>query len=155
MLTKEEIYPLISPKLVEKALFLVDLKVDLANNITLELDSISGINISECAEVNRYLESQLDREKEDYSITVSSPGISSPFKVKEQYLKNVGRKVDVKTTDGHKFSGILESFTAEGITLEAEVIEKIGKKKKKSTIHQHISHTNIKETKKVISFKRI
>jgi len=39
---------------------------------------------------------------EDYSLEVSSPGISAPFKVKQQYEKNVGHTIEVRLGDGDR-----------------------------------------------------
>ena len=47
-------------------------------------------------------------EVEDYELEVGSAGLTAPFKVLQQYLKNVGNEVEVLTADGRKFTGILQ-----------------------------------------------
>ena len=46
------------------------------------------------------LKRDLDRDKEDFELQVSSPGLDMPFVVIEQYFKNEGKKVEVTDNDG-------------------------------------------------------
>lgn len=153
MITKELIQQVAGPFIQEKGLFWVDLRIDHAQNIFLDLDSPKGITIAECAEVNKWLESQIDREVYDYSITVSSPGVGSIFKVKEQYLKNIGKKIEVLLKTGLKEAGVLKEYTDGQITLEVNFTEREGKKKVLKTTTKIIALTEVKESKKIISFK--
>ncbi|MDE5857439.1 MAG: ribosome assembly cofactor RimP, partial [Muribaculaceae bacterium] len=80
---------------VEKAIegtdiFLVDLKVSPDNNIVVEIDSKNGLDIDTCADLTRKIEAEFDRDAEDYELEVGSAGLTSPFKVKAQYEKNIG-----------------------------------------------------------------
>jgi ribosome maturation factor RimP len=55
-----------------------------------------------------------------YRLEVSSPGLGRPLKLPQQYVKNIGRKLDVthKTSDGDaKMEGILQAASATTITL--------------------------------------
>ena len=90
---------------VEKAiegtdLFIVDIKVSPQNEIVVELDSPGSIDIDTCAAVTRAIEKEFDRDVEDYELEVGSAGLTSPFKVKEQYEKNLGNDIEVLTRDG-------------------------------------------------------
>ena len=85
------------------------------------------------------------REIEDYSLNVSSPGLGTPFQVKEQYLKNIGREIKIITKEGNRIKGILISY---GTDL---VIQKNNKSKNREDIR--IAHEQIKETKLVVKFK--
>ena len=51
------------------------------------------ITIDDCIQFSRAIEHNLDRDKEDFELEVSSAGMSSPFKVYQQYVKHVGRQV--------------------------------------------------------------
>ncbi len=91
-------------------LFLVEAKVGSSNDfINIEIDSASGVDIDTCARITRRIEEVFDREAEDYSLEVGSAGLTSPFKVRRQYEKNVGNDVEVLTSDGRKLHGVLES----------------------------------------------
>ena len=92
-------------------LFLVDLSVAADNSIEVEIDAPKGVNVDTCREVSRKLEEQLDRETEDFALTVCSAGIGYPFKVPQQYEKNIGNTVEVKLANGQKLEGTLKAHT--------------------------------------------
>ncbi len=96
--------------IVEKALegtdnFLVEVKVTPDNSVTVEIDSMTGVDIDTCARLTREIESQVDREVEDYELEVGSAGLTSPLKVRRQYEKNIGNELEVLTKDGRKLTG--------------------------------------------------
>jgi ribosome maturation factor RimP len=101
-------------------LFLVTVKISNANRIIVLADKNAGITIEECASIHRHIENELDRDKEDFELQVSSPGLDMPFVVIEQYFKNEGKKVEVVDNEGSKYSGKLKNITAGGFELETE-----------------------------------
>lgn len=108
---------------VEKAIegtdvFLVDLRIEPGNRIVVEVDSPDGMDINTCAAITKKIESVFDREKEDYELEVGSAGLTAPFKVKEQYLKNLGKEIEVLTTDGKKYKGVLTAVNAGDYVIE-------------------------------------
>ena len=102
MINKETIKQLVNDKIALSDYFLVDVTVSTSNHIVVEIDNQDGVNIDFCAELSRHIESQLDREVEDYELEVGSAGLTAPFKVIEQYHKNKGNEVDVLTKEGKK-----------------------------------------------------
>ena len=54
--------------------------------------------------VSRHIEGNLDRDVEDYQLTAILQ-VLIPFKVKEQYQKNIGREVKIKTINGDRYRG--------------------------------------------------
>jgi len=155
MISKEAIEKLIAEKIEPTTQFVVDLQVTPSNQITVLLDSDTSTSIEDCIAVSRHIESNLDREQEDFELKVSSPGLDQPLKVLRQYRKNIGRHVVVKTEDEQKIQGELKSVEDEVITVETRTKERIeGRKAKRWVERQHqIPFENIKETKVVISFK--
>ena len=150
MISKERVEELALEKIVELDCFLVDVKVSATNDITILFDKNTGVVVKDCLNVSRHIEGSLDRDIEDYQLTVCSPGIDKAFVVSEQYQKNIGRDVKVKTTAGEKIKGKLISFN-EDLVVE---IEKKQKKKKESLIEKiSIPIDKIKETKLIIKFK--
>jgi ribosome maturation factor RimP len=121
MTDKEYIKGLVEEFIKGTGLFLVAVKVSSANRITVLADKKDGITIDECVAIHRHIENNLDREKEDFELQVSSPGLDLPFGVIEQYYKNEGRKVEVTDNEGTKFTGTLKNVTAGGFELETEV----------------------------------
>ena len=97
------------------------------------VDSDSGMTFGKCQRISRYLESYLDEEKplgEEYILNVSSPGVDRPLKFYRQYLKNVGRTLEVTTTDGDTYTGQLKAATPTEVILEAKRRIQEGKRKK-------------------------
>jgi len=140
LITKETIEGLLEKHLEGRDVFVVEVKVGSANDIRVHVDTPDGISIDSCAGISRYLNEALDREVEDYALQVSSPGLSSPFRVKQQYEKNTGRRVEILLNDGEKLEGILEKVDAESILI-----------KKKGT-EEEIPFEEIKKTKILLSF---
>ncbi len=105
--------------LAEAGCFLVSVKVDRNNSIVVHIDRDEGVSIDDCAKVSRSLEAKLDRNLEDFSLEVSSPGLDAPFMVREQYHKNMGRKVRVVVADGRVVEGLLREVSETGIGIEA------------------------------------
>jgi ribosome maturation factor RimP len=63
------------------------------------IDKDNGIDIDDCVNVSRELEAKLDEEdfiKEAYILEVSSPGLTRPLKKDKDYLRNIGKRVEVK-----------------------------------------------------------
>ena len=104
--------------LAGKDIFLVGVKVDNNNKIIVHIDTSEGISIDDCARISRELEEKLDRDREDFALEVSSPGLDSPFRVIEQYQKNVGKRINLVKTDGEKLEGVLKKTGENGIVLE-------------------------------------
>jgi len=154
MVNKLKIVELVKEKLDEKA-FLVDVQVSASNVIKVFIDSFDGLSIDRCVEISRHLENNLDRDREDFELQVSSPGLSESFRVKEQYLKNEGRDVEIVTTDGTKRTGLLKKAGAGFIVLETSTREKVeGHKKKQLVVNEHhIEYSAVKSAKVVVSFK--
>ena len=108
MKSKREIQEIIESILEEGDLFLVDLIVSSENTIEVYIDSLQGVNVGTCRQICKKLEAQLDRETEDFALTVSSAGIGYPFKVPKQYEKNLNKEVEVKLQTGGKIQLVEE-----------------------------------------------
>ena len=120
MTDKGYIRELVEDFIKGSGIFLVAVKVSSSNRITVLADRKDGITIEECVSIHRYLESKLDRDKEDFELQVSSPGLDMPFIVMEQYYKNEGRHIEVTDNEGNKYRGVLRNVTAGGFELITE-----------------------------------
>ena len=150
MVEKQYITSLVEEFITGTELFLVAVKVSSSNKITVLIDRNNGITIDECAELHRYLENNLDREKDDFELQVSSPGLDLPFLVMEQYVKNEGKKVEVIDSGGTRYTGILKNVTGGGFELAIEVKIK-GKTKEMKDIS--FNFDQIKSTKVILTIK--
>ena len=147
MIDKNYIESLVKKKLVNSDKFIVDIKISTTNKISVFLDSDTQLTIDDCVQVSRFIESNLDRDKEDFELQVSSPGITESFKLKRQYQKNIGREINVTLNDGLILKGVLLKVSDKSIILQKNI-------KNKSHKELKISFTDIKQAKPVISFKR-
>lgn len=134
--------------------FVVDIN---HSNTKLEafVDSDSPMTFRRCQQVSRFIEAYLDEEQplgEKYTLNVSSPGVDRPLKFHRQYLKNVGRTLEVTTTEGGKFKGELKTVTDENIVLTAKVRRKEGKRKVTVVEDTPIAFDDIKKSIVKISF---
>ena len=135
--------------------FLVDVTVSGDNRIVVEIDSASSIAIDDCARINDIIENHFDRDVEDYELEVGSAGLTSPFRVKAQYDKNVGNPVEVLTNDGRKLKGTLKSASNENFTITVEKKVKPEGAKRPVLMEEDITfnYSEIKYTKYLFEFK--
>jgi len=152
MITVEKIRTLAEEKLAEGDNYIVDIAVKPANKIIVLLDNFKGVSIKDCVEMSRHIEFNLDREQEDFELNVSSPGIDKPFKVVKQYLKNIGKQVEVTTLENQKLIGTLLSANENEIELEIKEKGKNPKNKQHTTNNLKLTYNQIKETKIIILF---
>jgi len=120
MITTEQIKELVSQYIGGTDIFVVEVLVKPGNAITVHVDRPEGISIDQCVKISRYLNENLDREVEDYSLEVSSPGLGGAFRVKQQYEKNLGRDIEVLYTDGIKVTGKLQEVKEDGVVLNVK-----------------------------------
>ena len=140
MITEETVIRLVEQSIQNSDVFLVEVVVKSGNVIKVLVDRPDGIPIEECVRITRFLNENLDRDLEDYSLEVSSPGLGAPFKVKQQYEKNTGRDIEVLLSDGSRLEGKLQSVSDHMIVLQVK-----GKEKE-------INLKEIKKTKAIITF---
>ena len=88
----------------EGELFLVEVKVSKNNNIQVFIDGDNGVKIQDCIDLSRQLEECLDRESGDFELSVLSFGLEEPLKMQRQYVKNIGRSLQVENEEG-SFTG--------------------------------------------------
>jgi ribosome maturation factor RimP len=134
-------------------LFLIDLNFLPDNKIIVTLDGDDGVSVKECVRISRHVEHNLDREEEDFSLDVTTPGATTPFTNSRQYKKNVGRVLKVKT-ETENFEGTLTEANDDEIILEWKVREPkpIGKGKVTVVKKATLKYTSIKEAKVKIIF---
>ena len=155
MISKSLIQKLVEEEIASTEYFIVDVLVDTSNRIRVEIDGNHGVKISDCVQISRHIEGNLDREVEDFELTVSSAGMSQPFKILRQYERYLGREVETLTVDGQKYKGILVLANEDELVLNVTSKEKVEGQKKKQIISRKINvpMEQVKETKVVISFK--
>ena len=145
--------------------FLIELTISPLKAVEVIIDADEGVNFDQCRRLSRIIENWLDGVDEenpqgtgtgilgdDYTLEVSSPGLSRPLKFARQYPKNVGRTLEVLDTEGSKIEGVLTAVDAEKITLEWEDIRKEGKKKIKEMVTKELPFSKIKRAMVMVKF---
>ena len=130
MTFKEKVKNLLDKALEENThLFLIDLDFSESNKISIVLDGDFGVNLQDCINVNKFLDSGLEAEEVEFSIEVASAGVSTPLKLVRQYKKNIGRTLKVKTISQGDFEATLSDADAENVSLSwsAREPKEIGK----------------------------
>lgn len=154
MINKQQITSLVEEKIKDTEIFLVDITVGKGSLIYVKVDKPSGITLEECISISRFVEGNLDREKDDFSLEVSSPGVGEILKVEQQFLKCIGRHLQIQDTEGAKKTGKLLNLSNGEIEIECE--EKIknpsSSKKKTELIVYKYQLSNI-TAKEIILFK--
>lgn len=155
MIDKSFVKSLVDQWLEDKEYFLTDLTISPDDRIVVEIDHEEGVWIEDCVELSRFIESQLDRDREDFELEVGSAGIGQPFKVLRQYEIHQGERVGVLTTAGKKLQGVLSNVTPEGFTLtiEEKVREEGQKRPKLVSRDLALTFEEVKWTKYLIDFK--
>lgn len=127
--------------------FLVELELKPNNIIIAYVDSDNGLTIDQIKMINRQIESDLDRDVEDFNLTVSSPDLNRPLKTWRQYKKNVGRYLKVNFNERQE----------EGMLMKVEVnylvLSVPNKKKSAPNTELEIQFADIAEAKVAIRFK--
>ncbi len=155
MIDKAGIIKIVDEHLKDSDLFLVEVKVSGRNKIMVFLDGDEGVPISRCAEISRFIESQLDRDAEDFELEVSSVGVDTPLFLPRQFKKNVGRDIVFTDVEGKKLRATLLEAHETGFVAEKEISKK---KKKKQQEHedpvQQFSYNDVSDVKVQVSFKK-
>lgn len=155
MIEKNIVKQIVEEWLQDKDYFLVDLSVSNDNRIVVEIDHAEGVWIEDCVELSRFIESKLDREKEDFELEVGSAGIGQPFKVHQQYVNHLGKDVEVLTRDGVKYQGELHEVNDDTFSILRTVKKKEEGAKRPRMVEELVTfrYDEIKYTKYLISFK--
>lgn len=158
-MVEEKIYDLLEAKFAEPEYadcFLIELSLHAGKRLEVIIDADTGVNFDQCTHISRYLESRLDENAwlgDDYTLEVSSPGVSRPLKLWRQYPRNVGRTLEIVLKDGNQHSGQLLAVHEDHLDLEETVKRKEGKKNITEKVVRNIPADAIEKAIVKISFK--
>ncbi|BAO55122.1 ribosome assembly cofactor RimP [Nonlabens marinus] len=135
-------------------LFLIDLDISTGNVIKVIVDGDQDVKVSDCIFVSRAVEHQLDREEQDFSLEVTSAGVGKPLKNYRQFVKNIGRTLEITDREKTKETGVLESADKDQVTItwKAREPKPVGKGKVTVEKKWSIAYEDIKQAKVVITF---
>ena len=144
MIDKFKVLDIVKDVLEGTDKYLINMKITPDNRIFVDIDGDNGINIDDCIEVSRAIESQLDRDEEDFELNVSSAGADSPLKMPRQYRRHVGRELNVTPFDGEQVEGTLMEAD------DQHFVIKIKGKKKESAREVSFAYEDVKTAKVVV-----
>lgn len=135
-------------------LFLIDLKISAADDITVILDGDDGVSLQDCLDASRAIEFNMDREEHDFSLQVMSAGLSEPLSMPRQYAKNIGKDLKLLLNDSSETEGELVKADDEKITLilRYRKPKEVGKGKMDVVEEKEIPYSEIKKATVVIKF---
>lgn len=91
------------------------------------IDKEGGIAVDDCEVVSRRLGEWLDKEdfiEDSYILEVSSPGLGRPLKKEKDYVRSIGKDVDIKLYKAlnkqKEYTGVLKSYDQNTVTLTME-----------------------------------
>ena len=136
-------------------LFVVSFDINKANQINVVIDGDRDVSISDCMLISRAIEHQLDRDEEDFAVQVTSFGVGENLVSARQFIKNVGRKIEVET-ENEKIKADLIAATEQSVNLSWKTREPKPVGKGKHTVHKEIelAYADIKQAKVMITFNK-
>ena len=91
------------------------------------IDKEGGITVNDCEAVAREMKEILEREdlvEESYVFEVSSPGLGRPLKKEKDYIRSMGKEVEIRTYRAinreKEFYGILSAYDENTVTIKTE-----------------------------------
>lgn len=91
------------------------------------IDKEGGITVNDCEAVAREMNEILDKEdyiEDSYTFEVSSPGLGRPLKKEKDYIRSMGKQVEVRTYRAinreKEFYGALKAYDGTTVTIEKE-----------------------------------
>lgn len=109
------------------------------------IDKPGGITVNDCEAVAREMNEILDAEdfiSDSYIFEVSSPGLGRPLKKEKDYVRNIGKDVEIRTYRSinrcKDFCGVLKAYDANTVTIEADGEEMVFEKSDIALIRQAI-----------------
>jgi ribosome maturation factor RimP len=138
--------------------FLVNFRTKPKNIYKIFIDSDTGFTLEKCVRINRSLRKMVEESDlypdGDFSLEVSSPGIDEPLTMVRQYVKNIGRKLEIELHDETALgiAGRLIGADEEKILIEETPLKKRIKQEEIVPKQIEIKLTDIKTALVAIEF---
>ncbi len=155
MIEKSNILHAAEAHLAGSDLFVIEVKIAPGNDIEVVIDSDNRVDIDQCAALSRVIEASLDREAEDFSLTVYSAGIGSALVTERQFRRLTGKELDLLYKNGQKQVATLTAYRPEGLDIEYQVREIPEGKKRKETVTKqaHVPFGELKSASEHLDIK--
>ena len=129
--TKEELHSLITSLVEPFDVEIVEITLGFHRataQIKLLVDKpAGGISIDECSRINQNVVTAIEEQQlfnGDFILEVSSPGVDRPLTTKKDFLRNIGRKVQIFLTEPveqkMEHQGDIKDVSDEGVVIQTE-----------------------------------
>ena len=134
-------------------LFVVSVDISKDNDVDVVIDADDrDVTLDDCVGMTGYIQERVSRDEEDYSLTIGSAGLTSPFKVLRQWKKAVGTEIQLTRKSGERVNASLLSADEEGVEISYQRKAEGKGAKAKETVTEHLLYSDIKTAKPIIKF---
>lgn len=91
------------------------------------IDKEGGITVNDCEAVAREMNVLLDEKDfitDSYTFEVSSPGLGRPLKKEKDFVRNMGKEVEIRTyraiNRSKEFYGLLTAYDKDSVTIQID-----------------------------------
>ena len=134
-------------------LFVVSVDISKDNDVDVTIDADDrDVTLDDCVGMTGYIQERVSRDEEDYSLTIGSAGLTSPFKVLRQWKKAVGSEIQLTRKSGERVNASLLSADEEGVDISYQRKAEGKGAKAKETVIEHLLYSDIKTAKPIIKF---
>lgn len=92
------------------------------------IDKDGGVSLDDCEKIHRLIDEPLDELDPTagaaYNLNVSSPGLDRPLKIERDYIKNIGKSIDISLYEPiggkKKFTCTLVSYDSDNIVADID-----------------------------------
>ena len=119
---------LVKPVTRENSVELVDVnfkKIGKIWTLKVFIDKSQGVTVDDCQKISRQIEDLIEVHEliaVPYVLEVSSPGLDRSLKKEQEFLRNKGKRIQIKTfspiNNKKQFSGTIRNFMKETLFLE-------------------------------------
>ena len=96
--------------------------------LTFYIDKEGGVSLDDCEKIHRLIDEPLDELDPTagaaYNLNVSSPGLDRPLKIEREYIKNIGKSIDISLYEPiggkKKFTCTLVSYDSDNIVADID-----------------------------------
>lgn len=135
------------------SLFVVSVDISKDNDVDVVIDADSrDVTLDDCVGMTEFIQERVSRDEEDYSLTIGSAGLTSPFKVLRQWKKAVGTEIQLTRKSGERVNATLLSADEEGVEISFQRKAEGKGAKAKETVTEHLLYSDIKTAKPIIKF---
>lgn len=137
----------------QNGLFVVSIAISKDNDVDVTIDADTrDITLDDCVGMTGYIQERVNRDEEDYSLTIGSAGLSSPFQIPRQWRKAVGNEIWLTRPTGERIRAMLLAADDEGVEISYQKKAEGKGSKAKETVTERLAFTEIKTAKPIINF---